>query len=145
MSVASKNYCARVAVMVRRQGEGFVVWGGKASRVGEGRCLFSGDFPKSVIVNVEISAPWKFEETSCEISFCLEHLSVGCPDDGASCRLQAKVVRAPRWVPVVTSVEERSFVVQTWRAPLAPEDGSVARGETVLSDVDFAVMAMVFE
>lgn len=113
-----------------------------------GRYVFEGDFlGNGLMVNVEVDAPWRFEETACEVEICLTHPDYSCPDgdDAAwmNCKLVKRICHAPRWTPVVRDVADRSFGVEIWRAPLAPADGTKSVGETVLADVGFSVIAVV--
>lgn len=125
------------------------VHGGKGVHdPGSGRYVFEGDFPgRSAMVNVEVDAPWRHEETALEVEVCLTHPNYTCPEgsDAAwmNCKLVKRVVHARRWQPLVRDVEDGKFMVEIWRSPLAPEDGSAAVGETVLADVGFSVMVLV--
>jgi hypothetical protein len=111
-----------------------------------GRYMFEASFKaSSVVVNVEIDAPWRDEETAGEVEICLMHPDFNCPDDddaNMNCKLVKRIVRAPRWTPLVAAMKDGSLEVQLWCAPLAPPDGKKAVGETVLADVGFSVLAL---
>jgi hypothetical protein len=124
------------------------IGGGMAARRETGRYAFKGDFSAAgLIVNAVVDAPWFYEETALEVEICLLHPDYDCPDEDdaarGNCKPVKRIVRCPRWTPVVRDIVDGAFIIEIWRAPLAPADGSKAVGETVLADVGFSVIAMV--
>ena len=116
-------------------------------RCDDGLYRFEGKFvPSRAIVQVQVANPWATELTTVEVDLCITHTaenySGGCPDDDDGCRRVKTIVPGPRWRPVVSALGLDKFYVNTWRAPLAPEDGTAAVGDSVRADVDFFVMVM---
>lgn len=132
-------------------GNVFSGYGLSGSHSDSGLYRFEGKLePAHTIINVQVANPWALEETAVEVEICLAHSGSACPDatgdgedDGANpCRRVKAVVPSPRWVPVVSDVSRDHFYVNIWRAPLAPDDGSAAVGETVRADVDFFIVGI---
>ena len=120
------------------------VRGAMCEHLSEGAYRFvCPDFdPSRTAISIAIRPPWSLEMTAFETEICTVHQVGICPADMGLCEYARQVFRCPRYQAVVVESKPHVFIVNIWRAPQAPEDGSAATGETVLADADFDIQVV---